>query len=102
MKLLNESIYWHGTGRITHCLNKLLQQILVCAAAIILTICFCKVKIFPLLEVTQKNYSLFYNRMKVCTANSFASVNVTDMDYQPNGITCPTSSESFALNGSTN
>ena len=40
--------------------------------------------------------------MKVSTENSFASVNSTHMDYRPNGITCYTSSESFALYGSSN
>jgi len=92
MKLLNESIYWHGTGRISQCENRLLLEVLGCAPAIILTIFFCKVKNLPTVgRVTSKNYSILYNRMKVHTANSFASVNVTDMDYRPNGITCSTS-----------
>jgi len=31
MKFINESIHWHGTGRISDCLNTLLQEILGCA-----------------------------------------------------------------------
>ena len=50
MKFFNEHIYWHGKSRISNCLNRLLQEILGCAPAIILMIFFCKVKNFPLLE----------------------------------------------------
>jgi len=53
IKLINESTYWHGSGRIFNCLNRLLQQVLGCAPAIILIILFCKEKIFPLLEETR-------------------------------------------------
>jgi len=49
-EFINESIYWHGTGRISNCLNRFLHEVLVFAPAIILKIFFCKVKIFPLLE----------------------------------------------------
>jgi len=28
MKFINESIYWHGTARISDCLNALLQEVL--------------------------------------------------------------------------
>ena len=38
MKFTNESIYEYGTGRISTCLNKLLQEVLGCAPAIILMI----------------------------------------------------------------
>ena len=37
-------------GRISNSLNALLHEVLVCAAAIIMMILFCNVKIFPLLE----------------------------------------------------
>jgi hypothetical protein len=30
MKFINESIYWHGTARISDCLNRLLQGVLDC------------------------------------------------------------------------
>jgi len=50
MKFLNESIYRYETGRISNCLNRLLQEVLGCASAMILMICICKVKIFSLLE----------------------------------------------------
>jgi len=57
-------------GRISDCLNRLLQQVLGCASAIILTIFLCKVKIFPLLEeLPPKKYSKLYNRLKVCIVN---------------------------------
>ena len=60
MKLINENIlYWHGTGRISNCLNRLIHESLGCAPSIILKIFFCKAKIFLLLEVTPKNYSIF-------------------------------------------
>jgi len=45
MKLINESVYWHGTGRILSCLNRLVHEVLGCAPAIILMIFVCKVKI---------------------------------------------------------
>ena len=50
MNIINESIYWHGIGRICNCLNRLLQEVLDCAPAIILMIFFYKVNILPLLE----------------------------------------------------
>ena len=50
MKFVNESIYWHGTGVISDCLNRLIHEVLSCAPAIMLMIFFCEVKIFPLLE----------------------------------------------------
>jgi hypothetical protein len=31
MKFINETIYWHGTARISDCLNALLQEVLGCA-----------------------------------------------------------------------
>jgi len=70
MKLINESIYCLGTGRISNCLNRLLHEVLACAPAIILLISFGRVKKFPLLEqLAPKNYSIFYSRVKVCTVN---------------------------------
>ena len=50
MKFINDTIYWTGTGKISSCLHRLLQEDLACAPAIILKTVFCKVKIFPLLE----------------------------------------------------
>jgi hypothetical protein len=50
MNLINESIYWRGTCKNSDYLNKLLHEVLGCAPSIILTIFFCHVKIFPLLE----------------------------------------------------
>ena len=42
------------------CLNRLMQEVRGCAPAVILTILFCKVKIFPLLvELLQKIISYF-------------------------------------------
>jgi len=52
-----------------NCLNRLLHEVLGCLPGIILMIFFCKLKISPLLEVTQIYYSIFYNRMKVCIVN---------------------------------
>ena len=70
MNFINESIFWHGIGRIFSCLNRLLHEVLDCALGTILMIFFCKVKIFPLLEeLPPKKYSMFYNRMKVCIVN---------------------------------
>jgi len=89
IKFINECVYWHGTGGISDCLNRLLQEVLGCAPAIIL-ICLCKVKIFPLLEVTQQSYPIFYNGMKVCIVNLLDSVNISDIDHRPYGITCST------------
>jgi len=50
MKFVNESIYLHGRERISNCLNILLHEVLGCAPAVILTVFFCKVNIFALLE----------------------------------------------------
>jgi hypothetical protein len=61
-----------GTEKIEslNCLNRLLQEILGCAPAIILTIFFCKVKIFALLEeLYPTSYSILYNKVKICTVN---------------------------------
>jgi len=44
MKFINENIYWHGTGRISHSLNRRSLALLSCAQAIIMAIFFCKVK----------------------------------------------------------
>jgi hypothetical protein len=53
--------------RIVTLSGKLLHEVLGCAPAIILTVFFCKEKIFPPFEEsTPKNYSIFYNRMTVC------------------------------------
>ena len=46
MKFINDSMYWHGKGKISSCLSGLLPEVLDCAPARILTIFFCKVKIF--------------------------------------------------------
>ena len=82
MKFINESIYWHGTGRTSSCLKRYVQYVLVCAAAIIMVICFCKAKISSLLEELPPQYCyIFCNRMKECIVNRFDSVNVTDMDH---------------------
>jgi len=48
---INGSIYWHGTGRISNCLNILLLDVLGFALGITVITFFCKVKIFPLFEV---------------------------------------------------
>jgi hypothetical protein len=37
MKFINESVYWHGTGRIPKCLNRLLHEATGYVAAIILS-----------------------------------------------------------------
>jgi hypothetical protein len=49
MNFINERIYWHGTGRSSNCLNIIVHEVVGGAPSIILTILFCKVKIFPLL-----------------------------------------------------
>jgi hypothetical protein len=66
MNFIKESTYWHGAGKIADSLNRLLHEILGCAAAaIILTVFFCKVS--PLLEeLPQVNNAMFYNRTKIC------------------------------------
>jgi len=66
MKLIKESIYCYGTGRISDSLNRLLHEVVDCAAAIILMIFFCKVSIFLLLEeLSLINYAIFYNNERV-------------------------------------
>jgi hypothetical protein len=48
--LINENIYWHGTGKISSFLNRLLHEVLGCAPTIIMMIFFCNVNIFLLLD----------------------------------------------------
>ena len=50
MKFINERMYWHRTVRISDCISRLLHEVLSCPPSVILTILFCKVKIFGLLE----------------------------------------------------
>jgi hypothetical protein len=86
MKYINESIHWHEATRISNSLNRLLQEVLSWAPAIILMIFFCKAKIFSLLvELPPKNYLIFYSRVKVGIVNWFESLNAPDMDHY--GIT---------------
>jgi hypothetical protein len=57
---MNENIYWHGTGRISKLLNRLLHEVLGHATSVLLMIFFCKVNIFPLLEeLPQKSIPSF-------------------------------------------
>jgi len=70
MKFNNEFIYWYGKHKISSCLKRLVQEVLSCALAVSLTIFFCKVKVFPTVgRITPKDYSIFYNRMKVPIVN---------------------------------
>ena len=65
MKFINESIYWHGTGIISNCLNRLLHDVLGCAPATILTIYICEGSIVPLLEeLPQKIIPYFIKEWK--------------------------------------
>ena len=50
MKFINESVYWHGKGRICNCVNRLLHEALGCVQVKILRIFFYTLKIFPLSE----------------------------------------------------
>jgi hypothetical protein len=60
MKFVNESIYLHGRERISNFLNILLHEVLGCAPALILTVFYCKVKLFTLLEeLPPKNIPYF-------------------------------------------
>jgi len=38
VKFIHENIYWHGTGRISNFLNRLIHEVLGCVPAIILMI----------------------------------------------------------------
>jgi len=49
MESINEVICWHGTGRISNCLKRLLHVVLGCVPAIILTIFFLSSVDLPLL-----------------------------------------------------
>jgi hypothetical protein len=60
MKFIYESTYWHGTGKIFNCLNRLLHEVLGCAQAIILMSFFFKVKNLRTIgRVTPKNIPYF-------------------------------------------
>ena len=60
MNFIKESSCGHGTGGISNCLNSLLHEVLSYAPAIILTIFFCKVKIFPLLVELPQTFILYF------------------------------------------
>jgi hypothetical protein len=60
VELINESIYWYGTGGISSCLNRLPKEVLGCELAIILTVFFCNVKLFPLLEELPQRFNLYF------------------------------------------
>ena len=70
MQFINESMYCHGTGGICNCLSRLLHEVLGCApghssADFLL---YSK-NLTNVGRITPKNYSMFYNRMKVCIVN---------------------------------
>jgi hypothetical protein len=58
MKFINESTYWHATGRISNCLNRLLHEVLGYAPATILITCFCKLKITVGIVTPQKLFNI--------------------------------------------
>jgi len=60
MKLINESMYWHGTSRISNSFNRLLHEVLDCATAIILVIFFCKAKNLPAVERVPPKIILYF------------------------------------------
>jgi hypothetical protein len=45
LKLIHENVYWHGTGKFFKFLNRIVH-----APTMIVTILFCEVNIFPLLD----------------------------------------------------
>jgi hypothetical protein len=50
VKYISESTYWLGTGKISNFLSRLLHEVLSHATTIILTVFFCKINTFLLLE----------------------------------------------------
>jgi hypothetical protein len=82
MKFTNENIYWHETGKICKFLNRLLHGVLGHSPTIILTIFVCKVNIFPLWdELSQKNYSILYYRVKISEIHCCDGVNLAGMEH---------------------
>jgi len=69
MQAIIESIYWHGSGTVCSCLNRLLKDVLSCAPAIILKIFFCRVKIFLLFEELPQKISPYFITVNVLTVN---------------------------------
>jgi multidrug efflux pump subunit AcrB len=59
-KFFNENIYWHGTGKISHFLNRLLRGVLRHAPTIILMIFFCNLNIVLLLEELPQKIILYF------------------------------------------
>ena len=72
MQFVIESIYWHRTGTVCNCLNRLLHEV-CCAPAIILTIFSCKVKIF-LLSFERKFVASYGTSFVVVKFKSFGAV----------------------------
>jgi len=90
MKFTDESIYWRGIGRMSSCLHRLLYELLVLHQLYVWQFSFLKWNSSHCWKIYLKNYSIIYNRMKICILNWFESVNVTDVGHWPNSITCST------------
>ena len=74
--------------RISNCLSAPVNEVLVCAAAMILKIFFCSVKISPLFEeLSQKYIPYFITEPKY--TNALEYVSFTDMDRGTKGVKFP-------------
>jgi hypothetical protein len=82
MKFINESIYWHGTCRFS---NRLLHEALASARTVILT----SENLPTVWRVTPENYSVFYNRVKLCVINRFEIVNIIFVKYKFKSLLFP-------------
>jgi len=67
MKFINESMYCHGTGRISNCLNRLLQEVLGLCNSHNSDGFLLQNENLPTVGRITPQYSTLYNRMKVCT-----------------------------------
>jgi hypothetical protein len=83
---------------VSNCLSRLLHVILSCAPAIIPTIFFDVVKIFPQLKGLPTNIITYFKQSKIMRLDWFVGVTVIDVDRRPNDIKCSTSERNHSLN----
>jgi hypothetical protein len=72
MKFIIENTYSHGRIKVPNHLNRLLHELLGLTLAVNLTIFFCEVNIFLLLEeICLRNHFMFYYQLKISKKPDF-------------------------------
>jgi hypothetical protein len=77
VNLTNESVYRHGTGRISNCLNRPTWGSRFCISYNSDTFFLWSINIRTFWRFTPQNYSIFSIRLKICVVYWFESVLLT-------------------------